>query len=108
MDYNQQPPAHILEIVGTRGTLRWDNADGHVEILRPASAGPGEITSECYPVPAGFERNDLFLAEMRHFLAVARLEQAPACTLDDASEALRLALAALQSAQQGLLIKMQA
>jgi predicted dehydrogenase len=108
MDYNQQPPAHILEIVGTRGTLRWDNADGHVEILRPASTASGEITSECYPVPAGFERNDLFLAEMRHFLAVARLEQAPACTLDDASEALRLALAALQSAQQGLLIKMQA
>ncbi len=108
MDYNQQPPAHTLEIVGTRGTLRWDNADGHVEIQRPASAGPGEITSECYPAPAVFERNDLFLAEMRHFLAVARLEQAPACTLDDASEALRLALAALQSAQQGLLIKMQA
>jgi predicted dehydrogenase len=114
MDYNQQPPAHTLEIVGTLGTLRWDNTDGHVVILRPGTAGrivstePAERTSECFPAPAGFERNDLFLAEMRHFLAVARLEHAPACTLDDASEALRLALAALQSAQQGLLINMQA
>ena len=28
VNYVQRPPAHRLEIVGTQGTLRWDNADG--------------------------------------------------------------------------------
>ncbi len=108
LDYNQQPPAHTLEIAGTGGTLSWNNADGRVNVLRQSIEKPGEIAGECYPVPAGFERNDLFLAEMSHFLAVTRLEQAPACTLDDGYQALRLAMAAQQSAQQGLLIEMQA
>ena len=28
VNYFQRPPVHRLEIVGTAGTLRWDNADG--------------------------------------------------------------------------------
>jgi predicted dehydrogenase len=28
LNYFQRPPIHRLEIVGTDGTLRWDNADG--------------------------------------------------------------------------------
>ena len=28
LDYVQRPPSHWLEIIGTHGTLRWDNADG--------------------------------------------------------------------------------
>ena len=79
LDYNQRPSAHTLEIVGTQGVLRWDNAD----------------------MPPGFERNDLFLREMRHFLAVARGEQAPLCSLHDGIQALRLALAASDSAKKG-------
>ncbi|MEI6291067.1 MAG: Gfo/Idh/MocA family oxidoreductase, partial [Chloroflexota bacterium] len=28
VNYFQRPPVHRLEIIGTKGTLRWDNADG--------------------------------------------------------------------------------
>jgi predicted dehydrogenase len=82
LDYNQRPSAHTLEVVGTQGVLRWDNAD----------------------TPAGFERNDLFLAEMRHFLDVARGKAQPLCTLEDGVQALRLALAARQSAEVGEMV----
>ena len=27
LDYNQHPPAHCLEIIGTQGAIRWDNAE---------------------------------------------------------------------------------
>jgi predicted dehydrogenase len=113
LDYNQRPPAHTLEIIGTHGVIRWDNADGVVRVVKmiderkdltprpPSLVGKGEN----YPLPAGFERNDLFLAEMRHFLAVCRSETLPLCTLEDGVEALRLALAARNSAEEGKLVK---
>jgi predicted dehydrogenase len=100
LDYNQRPSAHTLEIVGTQGTIHWDNADGVVHVYQFPVEAEG-LTTLQIPVPAGFERNDLFLREMRHFLAVARGEEEPACTLDDGIRALRLALAARQSSEAG-------
>jgi predicted dehydrogenase len=113
LDYNQQPPEHTLEIIGTRGTLRWDSADGTV-MLYTALTSPGQANWQSFPVSStspgsrNFERNDLFLAEMRHFLQVMRGESQPVCSLQDGIQALRLAIAALQSAQDGCLIHMQA
>jgi predicted dehydrogenase len=54
-----------------------------------------------FSLPDGFERNDLFLGEMSHFLAVARGAVQPACTLDDGIAVLQLALAIHQSALSG-------
>ncbi len=47
--------------------------------------------------PDGFERNWLFLEEMRHFLAVARGEAQPLCSLEDGERALALALSAREA-----------
>ncbi len=94
LDYVQQPPAHRLEIVGTQGSLRWDNADGALRIFR-AGAEDWEI----FPPPEGFERNDLFLVELRHFIRVARGEEPPRCTLEDGIQALKMAMAVHESAQ---------
>jgi predicted dehydrogenase len=112
LDYNQRPPAHTLEIIGTRGTIRWDNADGAVHLYKTATstetdADASEIAWQTFPAPPGFERNHLYLAEMRHFLQVARGEAAPVCTLDDGIQALHLALAAQQSAQEGKLVQFE-
>ncbi|HEX7976110.1 MAG TPA: Gfo/Idh/MocA family oxidoreductase [Anaerolineales bacterium] len=100
LDYNQRPPAHRLEIVGSQGTIRWDSADGGVQVYRVPT---GEW--QAYPAPQGFERNDLFLAQMRHFLAVCRGEAAPLCTLQDGRRALELALAAHESQRTGRLVQ---
>jgi predicted dehydrogenase len=96
LDYCQRPPSHHLEMIGTRGVIRWDNAGDAVQLYR---ASDDQWNS--FSVPAGFERNIMFLDQMRHFLAVARGEAKPLCTLDDGLQALRLALAANLSQSQG-------
>jgi predicted dehydrogenase len=101
LDYNQRPSTHLLEIIGTQGTLRWDNASGRLSVYR---ANAQSLGWEEYNPPERFERNDLFLAEMRHFLAVVRDEEKPVCTLQDGAAALRLVLGAQESANEGKLI----
>lgn len=98
----QQPPGHRWEIVGSEGTLTWDNAGGLLRRYLPAAK-----TWQDYPAPPEFERNVMFLEEMRHFLAVARRETRPLCTLEDGLAALRFSLAALQSAAEGRLIRLK-
>lgn len=102
LDYHRRPPAHSLELIGTEGTLRWENETGELRLFRAQS---GEW--ETYAPPPGFERNDLFLAEMRHFLAVARGQAAPACTLEEGARALQVALAALESQRRGELVRLE-
>lgn len=91
LNYLQQPASHTLEIIGTQGTLRWDNADGTLHCFRAATAA-----WEQFPVPQGFERNTLFVDEMRHFIDVASGRAEPICTLDDGLRVQELALDALK------------
>ena len=106
LDYNQRPASHTLEITGTQGRILWDNADGTARLYRAAS---GEAAGKAFRVddwyvftpPEGFERNWLFMDELRHFLAVIRGEEQPLCTLQDGVEALQLSLGALESAEYG-------
>jgi predicted dehydrogenase len=96
LDYLQQPPTHTLEIIGSAGTLRWNNADGALSIYQPED----QVWQTEMP-PEGFERNWLFLDEMRNFLAVIRGEAQPLCSLEDGIRALEIALLALDSAKTG-------
>ncbi len=103
LDYLQQPATHTLEIVGSAGTLRWNNADGELRVYRPGSA-----EWQVERPPEGFERNVLFLDEMRSFIALARGETSPsdlnrAATLEDGIRALEIALCARESAADGQL-----
>jgi predicted dehydrogenase len=103
VNYVQRPPVHRLEIVGTGGTLRWDNADGMLHVIRMPdpfgtwSTQPGAAVEQQYPLPEGFERNQLFVAQTRHFLEVASGKSDPVCTLEDGIRAVELALAAKAS-----------
>ena len=108
LNYNQRPRAHYLEIVGVDGSLRWDNDTGAVNILRiQESANLVDRSDDwkIYGVPGNFERNDMFLAEMRHFLEVIWGKSEPACTLEDGRINLELALAAHESGRSGQIIR---
>ena len=94
LDYVQQPPSHWLKISGEKGILIWDNQTASLELRTPQR-------SETFAPPADFTRNDLFLAEMRHFTQVVKGEAQPVCSLSDGLSALELSLAALQSAGKG-------
>jgi predicted dehydrogenase len=78
LDYFQQPPRHTLEITGTHGTIQWDHADGIVHHFINAT---GQWNH--HPLREGFSRNDLFLDEMRHFVACIEEKLEPICTLKD-------------------------
>jgi predicted dehydrogenase len=103
LNYVQRPPRHTLEIVGTQGTLRWDNADGILQLQTfPAafasySDDPPDPVIETFTPPEGFERNQLFVSQTRHFIETAYGESEPICRLEDGIMALRLALTALQA-----------
>ena len=110
VNYFQRPPVHRLEIIGSAGTLRWDNADGLLTHYRMpddfgsihAQPSPAEVTT--YPLPEGFDRNHLFVAQTQHFLKVAGGSVDPICTLEDGIRALEMALAAKTSQAQGHLV----
>jgi predicted dehydrogenase len=100
VNYVQRPPAHHLEIVGTGGTLRWDNADGVLNFYRmsqpfgTSKANPPESVVEQFVPPEGFERNAMFIDQMKHFILVASGDAEPVCTLYDGIRALEMALKA--------------
>jgi predicted dehydrogenase len=96
LDYVRRPPRHDLEIVGSDGTIRWANEDG---VARLYEAEVGDWIQ--HEPPAGFERNDLFLSEMSQFLDCLSSQEQPDCTLEDGVQALRIALAAHRSAEEG-------
>jgi predicted dehydrogenase len=112
VNYFQRPPVHRLEIVGTDGTLRWDNADGVLNFYKfgatfgSYSDHPLTPVMESFSPPEGFERNQLFVAQMRHFIEVVRGEAEPICSLEDGVHALRLALAAHRSQETSRMVKL--
>jgi predicted dehydrogenase len=76
----------------------------------PASFGsysdqPPAPVKETFSPSEGFERNQLFLAQTRHFIEIVRGEAEPVCRLEDGVMALRLALAAYESQKTGRIVK---
>jgi predicted dehydrogenase len=100
LDYNRRPASHHLEITGTDGTIDWDATRGDLQIYRA-----GKAAWESIPNPPGFERNEMFLAEMRHFIAVTQRRSTPICNLKDGVQVLQAALAAKSSAVDGKIYK---
>jgi predicted dehydrogenase len=89
LDYFQQPATHTLEVTCTQGSIRWDNADGSTRVYASQ-----DKQWQTYQPPQGFERNMLFMDEMRHFIKVVKGEVEPLCTLEDGIKSMELALTA--------------
>lgn len=110
LNYVQRPPRHTLEIAGTQGALRWDNADGILHFstspspFGSSSDDPPAPVTQAFAPPEGFERNQLFVSQTRHFIETARGESEPICRLEDGVMALRLALAARESQKSGKIV----
>ena len=110
LNYVQRPPAHRLEIVGTKGTLRWDGIDGLLYSFKTSapfgsfSDNPPAPVVETFAPPEGFERNQLFVAQTRHFIDSAAGKSEPICSLADGVMAVRLALAAHESQCEGRVV----
>jgi predicted dehydrogenase len=113
LDFNQQPPSHRFEVIGTKGTLKWDLADGATSIYRASPESLAISTGmairaggewEVYPLADSWERNVMFLEQMKHFVAVVHGEIEPTCTLDDGMRVQRLVGAIHKSNAEGRVV----
>jgi predicted dehydrogenase len=93
LDYLQRPPVRGGEIVGDRGRLTFDLLAGSVVVTAP----DGSVAVH----DAAIDRNDLYVAEMRHFLACLAGRDAPVVPLRAGAITLAMALAARESLETG-------
>jgi predicted dehydrogenase len=95
LDYLQRPPQRVCEVIGDAGKVRYDFYANQVEIhdLHARVRQVVEFT--------GFDRNQMFLDELRHFLACVRGEEQPLIDLREAARSLRISLCAEESLRSG-------
>ena len=96
LDYIQRPATHTLRITGQQGYILWDAADGRVQWYQSETE-----SWETDQMPMGFERNRLFVEEMKHFISCIEGDTEPCVNLRDGIAALEIVLAAKASAAEG-------
>ncbi len=93
LDYFRKPKRHDLEVVCSQGVLNWDYSDSMVR-MRTHSGD-----EQCFPAPQSFERNQMYLEEMRHFIKIVKGKETSLCTFEDGKQALVLARGILHAGQ---------
>jgi len=83
-----------LKVIGEGGIIMWQQDAGWLELQRPGQV-PQRLSD-----PPGFTRDDLFRAQMRHWLAVLAGREEPRVSLAQGLAATRLALAAKRVAAE--------
>ena len=89
-DYFQRPKSRSCRIVGERGRIDWSLS----EATAVRFEGDRLVEQHSY---SDFDRNQMFVDELAHFLACVRGEERPAVTLRDGAASLRMGLALLES-----------
>ena len=77
LDYYSRPTRNGLEVIGSKGKLRCNNLNGIVTL------SPAEGIPEQYEPEPAYDRNNMFLDEMRRFIDVTAGNAEPSCTLED-------------------------
>ena len=95
LDFLQRPARRECRIVGDRGFIHWDYPASSMQIAHTASGRVENIEFE------GFERNDMFVDEVSHFVDCIRRGSRPSISLDDGILVMKVCLAALQSMKHG-------
>ena len=99
-DFIQRPPSRTCEVIGDDGKIHVDLRQNTVTVFD----GEGNTTeSSAFPE---LQRNQLFLEEMRHFLACLEGRETPGVSVRDGARSLTIALAAKQSLETGHVIDM--
>jgi len=91
LDYLQRPPQRVCEVVGDAGRLRYDYYGNQVEFHDLKTR---VVERFCFD---RFERNQMFLDEMAHFLACVRGGDRPIVDGAEALRSMRIAEAAEKS-----------
>jgi len=95
LDYLQRVPVRSCKVVGSEGTMIWDNSTDSVQVFNMAH---NEWQSYDYHA----DRNDMYVNELKHFITCVEKKSDPLITLDDGIRVLQVALAAKKAAEIGL------
>jgi predicted dehydrogenase len=90
-DYLQSPPSRQCEVIGDRGRVVMD-----LHALTVSVFAQGNAAAEVRNF-SGFERNQLFIDQLKHFLDCVKSRTKPVVDLHDGLQSLRMALAAKKS-----------
>lgn len=100
MDFIQQPPSRTCQVIGDKGKILLDFHVPTVQVFNKY----GQLTeTHTYE---NFQRNDMFLDEMRHFLDCLHGKSKPLISLRDGAQSLKMALAALESLDTGRVMEL--
>jgi spore coat polysaccharide biosynthesis protein SpsF (cytidylyltransferase family)/predicted dehydrogenase len=103
LDYLQRTYNRNCQIIGEKGTIRWDFAGG--EVCWYVS---DEGQWHRFAPPDHWEINDMYLEEMGHFVDCLEGKSSPCCDIHDGRRILEIALAAKDSAQSGRAVSLPA
>ena len=90
LDCVQRGYARNCKIIGTKGTLLWEFKEGVRHLM-------ADKTWRIYPITP--DLNEMYIEQMRHFLACVRGEDKPLVDGATGKRVLEIALAAKQSAK---------
>lgn len=97
-DYVQRPARRTCNIIGERGRIDVDVLGLTVKVYERS----GDL-AQCHEF-RGFQRNELFLAQTRCFLSCIESGEQAVVTVDDGAQSLRMALAAKESLEKGIVV----
>ena len=95
MDYLQKKPSRTCKIIGQNGTIYWDYYMNTVNVFMVETA---QIKNYYFD---GFERNQMYYDELKHFISCLHRKEKPTVGLTDARKTLEIALMAKQSSLDG-------
>lgn len=98
MDFLQRAPVRICKVVGQHGTLYWDILNNG--IILHTGRDPRQVLFE----DPDYDRNNMYLDQLRHFAMVAAGSAAPVVGLEDGLSTLRLIEAMKKSASIGQVV----
>jgi len=99
LDFVRPGYARDCEIIGERGVIRWDYESGYVHRYRPDA-------KEWQSIKVTGRNEDMYIAEMRNFIASIRGIEDPLVTGKEGKKSLQVALAAKESASSGKVVKL--
>lgn len=99
LDFVQCPPSRKCSIIGEEGKIFWDYYSDHVDLYTT-----GKQQWESFEFP-DFQRNDMFLDEIRHYAACLEGKERPVVDINGGLRSLRIALAAKRSLESGKVVE---
>ena len=101
MNMIQRSATRTCRIIGTEGMLAWDFMSNNVGILVNGTSSWSDLHPREH-----IDRNDMYVAELRHFLECVKGDETPIVSGDDGRRVLDIALATRRSSEEGRVVEL--